>query len=199
MFGEREADRLSQMWRRPADDSLQGYPRNRDAPLILLGTQGRIEDDVAIRTFWTRCGVNPEGVLLRIVHVLTLPVTVPLNVYLPQAEEKSAHILRRAQVVARTTGATVQTAVLRGRSVAEALVEDARRTSATAIVVRLRSRETLGAHLLLSRTVRGLLTNAPCPVIIVHLPHVRVDAQKKKTVSITNREHRQAHVIHRSS
>lgn len=194
-----ELDRLYQMWRSGADDGPQVCPTNGAAPLILLGTQGRLEDEVAIRTFWTRGGVNPEGVLLRIVHVLTLPMTLPLNVCLPQAEEKSARILRRAQVVARTTGATVQTAILRGRSVAEALVEDARRTRATAIVVRLRSRETLGAHLLLSRAVRELLTNAPCPVIIVHLPHMRVDAQRKKTVSITNGEHRHAHVIHRSS
>src|SRR5215831_13743522 len=115
---------------------------------------------------------NPDRMLLRIVHVLTVPLTAPLDVCLPQAEQASARILRRAQAIAGKAGMAVETAILRGRSVGEALVEDARRTGASAIAVRLRSRETVGAHVLLSLTMRRLLRGAPCPVIIVHLPHV---------------------------
>ena len=108
---------------------------------------------------------------MRVVHVLTVPMTVPLGVCLPEAEEASARILLRARSIAAAAGTAVEIATLRGRTAAEALVDDARAHEASTIIVRLRSRETVGAHLLLSRTVRALLRNAPCQVRIVHLPH----------------------------
>jgi nucleotide-binding universal stress UspA family protein len=158
------------------DDLIQSDHRNGDrrngCKLVLIGTQGRPEDEIAIRALWTSCAMfNSERVLLRIVHVLTVPMTGPLDVSLPQAELASARILRRAQAIAGMAGVAAETAILRGRSVAEAIVDDARRTGASAIAVRLRSRETVGAHVLLSLTMRRLLRDAPCPVIIVHLPH----------------------------
>jgi nucleotide-binding universal stress UspA family protein len=162
-----EANRLHQWSRR------ETAPRKADI-LVLFGTEGRLEDDDAIRTLATSRGMfDPERVRLRIIHVETVPMTAPLDVPLPQAAQESARILRHAQVVAGMAGMAAETAILRGRSVAEALVDDARRSRASAIVVRLRSRETVGAHVLLSLTVRRLLKNAPCPVIIVHLPHVK--------------------------
>lgn len=157
---------------RAIDEVMPRRPEHRNMPLILLGTQGRPEDEAAIRKLWTACPMfKPENTLLRIVHVLTVPMTAPLDVRLPDAEEASARLLRRAHVVAKAAGMAVQTATLRGRAVAEALVEDARTKGASAIVVRLRSRETVGAHVLLSLTIRALLRDAHCPVLILHLPH----------------------------
>lgn len=166
--------------------------------LVLLGTQGRPEDEVAIRTLWTSCGIfTPERLLLRIVHVLTVPAAAPLDVCLPQAEQASARILRRAQLIAGMAGMAAETAILRGRSVAEALVDDARRTGASAIAVRLRSRETIGAHVLLSLTMRRLLRDAPCPIIIVHLPHAK-DREDwgRELPGLSNTEQRRARLIH---
>src|ERR1700730_11528155 len=146
--------------------------QHRETPLVLFGTQGRPEDELAIGTFCRSSGMfDPRDVLLRIVHVLTVPMSAPLDVCLPDAMMASARILHRAHLVANAMGATVQTATLRGRTVAEALVDDARRMRASAILVRLRSRESFGAHVSLSLTVRALLRDAPCPVLVLHLPH----------------------------
>jgi nucleotide-binding universal stress UspA family protein len=194
-----EANGFPQIRRRAVEEIMRLSPKHRDTPLILLGTQGRPDDDTAIRTLWTACGMfNPENAVLRIVHVLTVPMTAPLDVSIPEAEAASARMLRRAHVLARATGAIVQTATLRGRTVAEALVDDARRTRASAIIVRLRSRETAGAHVLLSLTVRALLRDAPCSVVILHLPHVRNGVHAEAaTPGISNNGIRPSYLSHR--
>lgn len=185
------------------DELIQGDRRNGDrrngARLVLIGTQGHPEDEIAIRALWASCAMfNSERLVLRIVHVLTLPMTVPLDVSVPQAEQASARILCRAQAIARTAGMAAETAILRGRSVAEAIVDDARRTGASAIAVRLRGRETVGAHVLLSLTMRRLLRDAPCPVIIVHLPHAKDRGDRGRELpGLSNTEQRRARLIHR--
>lgn len=110
---------------------------------------------------------------MRIVHVLTVPMTLPLDAELPEADATAAEVLGRAKLVAASAGISARTATVRARSVAEGLAEDARRSSARAIVVRLHHRDcqTVGAHVILSRTVRTLLKAAPCPVYLLHLPH----------------------------
>jgi nucleotide-binding universal stress UspA family protein len=159
--------------------------KHRETPLVLFGTQGRPDDELAIRTVCRFSGMfDPRNVLLRIVHILTVPMSAPLDVCLPDAEEASTRILRRADAVARAVGVAVRTATLRGRTVAEALVDDACRTRANAIVVRLRNRETIGAHVLLSLTVRALLRDAPYPVLLLHLAHGRMGGHVGKNAAL---------------
>ncbi len=136
---------------------------------ILVGTEGRQEDEEALAVLCAR--FNPEHSLLRIAHVLAVPMTVPLDVQMPEAEEQAVRILTHARDIVSRFHIRVETALLRGRTVAESLVNEARRMGASTIVVRFRSREGPMGHVLVSPTVRALLKDAPCPVIALHLPH----------------------------
>jgi nucleotide-binding universal stress UspA family protein len=136
---------------------------------LLIGTEGRPEDEAALAAI---CEVlDPDRVELRIVHVLTVPMTAPLEAAMPEAEKHAAHLLRRAQEITARFGLHVETAILRGREVGGSLVEEARRVRASAVLVRFRSRPAPMGHYLVSMTVSTLLNTCPCPVITVHLPH----------------------------
>lgn len=114
---------------------------------------------------------------LRIVNVLTVPMTAPLDVPMPDVEARASGMLEAAGKVARELGATrTETAVLRGRMVSEALLDEARRLDAIAIVIRLRSQDAPLEHRVISPTVNALLAGAACPVVTVHLPHRRLRA-----------------------
>jgi nucleotide-binding universal stress UspA family protein len=138
---------------------------------VMVGTEGRPEDERALealcRTF------NPGRVRLILVHVLTVPPTVPLDVSMPKTDAEAEQVLQRARHTAAARGFEVSAAVLRGRSVGERLVEEAERSHVDAICVRFRSRPVPGGHHIASATVATLLDRAPCPVIILHMPHRR--------------------------
>ncbi len=136
---------------------------------ILVGTEGRPEDERALTEF---CGtLDAERVQLRIVHVLTVPMTAPLDTSMPEAERQANQFLRRSREIAERFHVPVETAILRGREVGASLIEEARRTGADAVCVRFRSRPAPLGHYLVSSTVSVLLSSAPCPVITFHFPH----------------------------
>jgi len=160
-------------WPDAASDDREGTPREvGDAPEILFGVQGDPGDERAIRALRSLCwGIDQGSARLRLVHVLTVPMTLPLDAELPEADATAAGILGRANLVAAAAGISARTPTVRARTVAGGLAEDARWSSARGIVVSLRHHGTIGAHLVLSRTVRTLLKTAPCPVYLLHLPH----------------------------
>jgi nucleotide-binding universal stress UspA family protein len=135
----------------------------------LIGTEGRPEDETALAAL---CEVlDPYRDNLRIVHVLTVPMTAPLDAHMPDAEKHAARLLSRAREITSRFKLHVETAILRGREVGECLVEEARRMRASAVLVRFRSRPAPMGHYLISMTVSTLLNTCPCAVITVHLPH----------------------------
>lgn len=136
---------------------------------ILVGTEGRPEDEGALAMLCST--LDAQRVRLRIVHVLTVPMTAPLDAPLAEAEEAGATMLERAREIAGRFDVPVDTALLRGRAVGDCLVEEARRTMASAVCIRFRSRPAPMGHHVASRVVSRLLDAAPCPVIIMHLPH----------------------------
>jgi nucleotide-binding universal stress UspA family protein len=136
---------------------------------FLVGTEGRPEDERALTVLCE--SLDADHVRLRIVHVLTVPMTVPLDVSMPEAERRADALLRRSREIAERFGVPVETALLRGREVGACLVEDARRTRADAVCIRFRSRPAPLGHYLVSSTVSVLLRASPCPVITFHLPH----------------------------
>jgi nucleotide-binding universal stress UspA family protein len=145
--------------------------KTRKDRTLLVGTEGHADDEHALAML---CGtLDPTSVRLRIVHVLVVPSQIPLDVAMPVGEEHASRILEQARELARRFEIRVGTAVLRGRSVGECLVEEAREQAADAICVRFRSRPVPWGHRLVSETVSTLLSTAPCPVIILHLPHQR--------------------------
>ncbi len=136
---------------------------------LIVGTEGRPEDEQALGAFCAT--LNGERVTLRIVHVLTVPRTAPLDVPMPEAEERAERLLARSREIAERFHISVETAVLRGREVGACLVEDARRVMADAVFVRFRSRPAPMGHYVVSANVSTLLNAAPCPVITFHVRH----------------------------
>ena len=137
---------------------------------ILLGIEGDQDDEVAVATLCET--LDLRSTTLRVVNVLTVPMTAPLDVSMPEVEARARYMLEGAGKVARELGVSrVETAVLRGRMVSETLLDEARRVEPIAIVVRLRSQDAPLEHRVISPTVSAVLARAPCPVVAVHLPH----------------------------
>jgi nucleotide-binding universal stress UspA family protein len=142
---------------------------------VLLGIEGHLDDDMAVAALCET--LELQSTTLRIVNILTVPMTAPLDVPMPEIEAQASLRLEAAGKVARELGAArIQTAILRGRLVSEALLEEARRILPIAIVIRLRSQDAPLEHRLISPTVSALLAGAPCPVVTIHLPHRRLRA-----------------------
>jgi nucleotide-binding universal stress UspA family protein len=142
------------------------------ARTILLGIEGQQDDTMAVAVLCET--LDLRSTTLRIVNVLTVPMTAPLDVPMPDVEARTLRMLEAAGKVARELGALrTETAILRGRLVSEALLEEARRIGPIAIVIRLRSQDAPLEHRVISPTVSALLAGAACPVVTVHLPHRR--------------------------
>ena len=66
--------------------------------VILLPVQGGFKDECAIRTFAVLCRNSAhQGPRLRLVHVVTVPMTLPLDADLPDVDSMSARIPRHAE------------------------------------------------------------------------------------------------------
>ncbi len=108
---------------------------------------------------------------VRVLHVVERPAQLPLPA--PLTPDEDAHLERlmdRVERIAARYGVQCAIAVVRARSVAEAVVAEAREVSARSIFIGLRERKRRGATLMLSSTVRHILQHAPCPVQIGYLP-----------------------------
>jgi nucleotide-binding universal stress UspA family protein len=142
---------------------------------ILLGIEGHEDDEMAVAALCETLAL--ESTTLRMVNILTVPMTAPLDVPMPEVEARASRRLEAAAKVARELGvARIQTAILRGRLVSEALLEEARRIRPIAIVIRLRSPDAPLEHRVISSTVSAVLAGAACPVVTIHLPHRRLRA-----------------------
>jgi nucleotide-binding universal stress UspA family protein len=137
---------------------------------VLLGIEGHGDDEMAVATLCET--LDLQSMALRIVTILTVPMTAPLDVPMPEVEAQASRRLEAAEKVARELGAPqIQTAILRGRMVSEALLEEARRIRPVAIVIRLRGQDAPFEHRVIRPTVSALLAGAACPVVTIHLPH----------------------------
>ena len=79
-----------------------GMPRaGQDVPEIVFGVQGDPDDGRAIRALPSFCsGVDHGNARLCIVHVVTVPMTLPLDAELPDADATALGILGRATLAA---------------------------------------------------------------------------------------------------
>ena len=101
----------------------------------------------------------------RLVHVIAYPLHIPLEQPLPKEEEDGVSVLlrNRAEAIAKRYDIACDIVVSRARSVSAVVIAEARESGAEAIFVGLRERRRPGTTLLLSRTLRHILQQAPCP------------------------------------
>ena len=120
----------------------------------IVGTAGRLA---------TSEGEEEGGAVLEALYVFEIPMSLPIDARVPEERVKEAkRVLARAKEVGEEyAGVEVATAMVRGRSVGQAIVSEARRRGVEAIVLgaeepsRLRGGAILGGRGRAARPVRG--------------------------------------------
>jgi nucleotide-binding universal stress UspA family protein len=136
---------------------------------VLVVAEGHPWEDEALALLCET--LNPKTVRLRIVHALIVPSGVPLHVAMPAAEDHALGIVKHAREIAHRHGLAARTVVLRGRTVAECVAEEAENTHFGAVWMLFRDHPAPWGHRLLRETLTDVLSSVPCPVMMVHFPH----------------------------
>jgi nucleotide-binding universal stress UspA family protein len=76
-----------------------------------------------------------RGATVVVVHVIEVPLALPLDVELPQAEEEADEVLDNAAAFVESYGVRVVSRLLRARAAGPALAEEAARRNAELIIV----------------------------------------------------------------
>jgi len=129
-----------------------------------------------------------EGVTIEAIWVHRMPLALPLDARVPDAEARRAKaaLARAKRVGEEYAGVQVETHVVRGRSVGEAIVREARRKGVEAIVLaaeeptRMRGGLVYGGKeglhdTYVGETTRYVVQKAPCRVILTAPPELDRD------------------------
>jgi basic amino acid/polyamine antiporter, APA family len=141
----------------------------------IVGTAGRLA---------TSEGEDEEGgAVLEALYVFEIPMSLPIDARVPEERVREAkRVLARAKEVGEEyAGVEVATAMVRGRSVGQAIVSEAKRRGVEAIVLgaeepsRLRGGAILGGRgrvrdRFVGETTRYVVEKAPCKVILTAPP-----------------------------
>ena len=141
----------------------------------IIGTAGRLAAERADET--------DGGAVLEALYVFEIPMSLPIDARVPEERVKAAkRVLARAKEVGEEyEGVEVATAMVRGRTVGQAIVSEARRRGVEAIVLgaeeptRVRGGAILGGRgrvrdRFVGETTRYVVEKAPCKVIITAPP-----------------------------
>lgn len=107
---------------------------------------------------------NPETEI-RVLHVIEVPMTFPLDARLAQAETKAKEILRRAQSWANWRGIEIGSEIKRGRLASEEIVRTAEDWGADMIVMTAQPGTRLWQKIF-GRTSERVRREAPCEVVL---------------------------------
>jgi basic amino acid/polyamine antiporter, APA family len=141
----------------------------------IVGTAGRLA---------TSEGEEEEGgAVLEALYVFEIPMSLPIDARVPEDRVREAkRVLARAKEVGEEyAGVEVATAMVRGRSIGQAIVSEARRRGVEAIVLgaeepsRLRGGAILGGRgrvrdRFVGETTRYVIEKAPCKVLLTAPP-----------------------------
>jgi basic amino acid/polyamine antiporter, APA family len=141
----------------------------------IIGTAGRLAAEQAEE--------GDGGAVVEALYVFEIPMSLPIDARVPEERVKDAkRVLARAKEVGEEyEGVEVATAMVRGRSVGQAIVSEARRRGVEAIVLaaeeptRVRGGAILGGRgrvrdRFVGETTRYVVEKAPCKVIITAPP-----------------------------
>jgi APA family basic amino acid/polyamine antiporter len=153
---------------------------------ILVPVFGNPLDDDIIQTAGrlageTRDELEEEGATIEAIWVIEIPLSLPLDAPLPDAQIKRAReaLARAKQVGEEYEGVEVATAIVRARRVGQAIVSEARRRGVEAIVLaaeepsRVKGGALFGAGPLdnyVGEITKYVVRKAPCRVILTAPP-----------------------------
>ena len=141
----------------------------------IVGTAGRLAAE--------RADEGEGGAVLEALYVFEIPMSLPIDARVPDERvEQAKRVLARAKEVGEEyEGVEVATAMVRGRTVGQAIVAEARRRGVEAIVLaaeeptRVRGGAILGGRgrsrdRFVGETTRYVVEKAPCKVILTAPP-----------------------------
>jgi len=134
---------------------------------ILVPTNGTSYSERAIELA-CRLGLEQQAEIV-VVNVVEVPRTLPLEVPLGQAEEKSAEALQRGKEIVELHHLTPIVVSERAREASEGIIRAAKEQSADIIVMGLRT-NLKAAQYLLGRTTDTVVRRAPCEVVMDKYP-----------------------------
>ncbi len=154
---------------------------------ILVPVFGESLDDDIIGTAGRLASEHPDedegGAIVEALYVFEIPMSLPIDARVPDERVKKAkQVLARAKAVGEEyAGVEVATAMVRGRTVGQAIVAEARRRGVEAIVLaaeepsRVRGGAILGGRgrsrdRFVGDTTRYVIEKAPCNVILTAPP-----------------------------
>jgi APA family basic amino acid/polyamine antiporter len=124
------------------EQALRTEPTVNEFGSMLVPIFGKPLDDDIVQTAGRLAGevrddLDEEGATIEALWVFEMPMSLPLDARLPEAQLKRAQeALRRAKAVGEEyEGVHVQTAIVRARRAGEAIVREARRRGVEAIVL----------------------------------------------------------------
>jgi APA family basic amino acid/polyamine antiporter len=147
------------------------------APALVLGPSLAIEYRTIIVPV-VRSGESEEalvaaarlaaerGATVAIVHVVEVPLSLPLDARLDAEDDQAEALLDDAQALVESYGVRAVTRLLRARRAGPAIVEEARRRHAELVVLGAPRRAISGRRNLFGKTVDYVLREAPCRVLI---------------------------------
>lgn len=106
---------------------------------------------------------------ISVVHVLEIPTNLPVDVEDAPGAVEGNDILDRAEMIAESACAKVQTVLLQARDAGHAIVEEAIALGVELIIMEVRQRHWLGI-LALGHTTEYVLKHAPMAVWISRFP-----------------------------
>jgi APA family basic amino acid/polyamine antiporter len=107
-----------------------------------------------------------RGATVAVVHVVEVPLSLPLDARLPEEEDEAEALLDDAQAFVESYGVRAVARLMRARRAGPAIVEEARRRHAELIVLGAPRRAIAGRRRLFGGTVDYVLRESPCRVLI---------------------------------
>jgi basic amino acid/polyamine antiporter, APA family len=115
-----------------------------------------------------------RGCSVRALHVIRVPLDLPLTAEMADEEEKAEASLAEAKLLAAEHGVNVEGEIVRGRAIGESIVEEAEADGADLILLGSAPRWRRQSRFF-SPTVDYVLRRAPCEVMVVTYPQGVLD------------------------
>jgi basic amino acid/polyamine antiporter, APA family len=145
-----------------ADQLLRDEPRVAYHRIVVPVVE---ESDEAVAT---ACKLAAQsGASIVAVTVIEVPAELPLDAHMLDEEASARRILARARAIAELYGLDVETRLVRARAAGEAIVEEARLSSAEMIVLVAPRRSVSRQAPVFGRTARAVLEHATCRVVVI--------------------------------
>jgi basic amino acid/polyamine antiporter, APA family len=131
-----------------------------------------IDTDCSEQAMGIACQLAEDrGAGVTAVSVVEVPVELPLDAHMLDADAHAKHVLEQAQAIGDLYGVRVAPRVLRARAAGEAIVEEATRACTEIIVLRApRKQRSQRSIQVFGKTVDYVMKRSPCRVMVAASP-----------------------------